>query len=256
MPESATNLHLTSQVGGQVSFAWDLPDSISTPNWQFLDIATEPGFIVYKLQQQLPTNQNTFSYPIPLPPGSYWARINTHYPGFGTDPLDRGWFPSREALIEVAGGQPLPVGTPATNLRWNAGVISWTRGSGNKPITREALDLSIFPNFDDILTSPYVPPVGAVGTVVGLPFAFDLPPNYNQLQIVGLPVGQTFYARVNTLYDDRAWAVSQIIQFNADGTVVVPPSTGGKFPWILVGAGVGLGVLLLVTNSSEDSDDV
>lgn len=245
MPDPVHNLQGNVN-GNQVSFNWQLSPSQAQADAQWLDIATESGFVAYVLQQQLPLNQSTFQFQ--LQPGVYWSRINLHYPGFGSGLLDRGWFPSNHILIDVPGHGALPSGSPATNLHYAQGVLSWTKGSGNADVTRQSLDFSTFPNFDDILASPFVPPVGGTGIVSGLPFAFDVPVAFTQLAIQGLPAGQSFYARVNTLYDNAVWVPSDVLHFNVDGTVT---GSGGKFPWALV-AGAGLLVVLIAVTGKKN----
>lgn len=245
--------------GTNAAFTWN-PASDPGADAQWLDIATESGFVNYVAQigpnsppapspNMLTPASHSFNWT--LQNGTYYARINTHFPGFGVFPNDRGWFPSQHVLIVVGDGGVIPNGSPATNLQWVGGVMSWNPGSGSAAITRQALDLSTFPNFDDILASPFVPPVGGTGLVVGLPYAFDVPVSFHQLAIQGLPTGQSFYARLNTLFGDKTWVPGNVLHFNADGSV--GNSGGGGFPWMIVGAAAGI-VLLAVLAGKDDQE--
>src|SRR5712691_7045175 len=101
MPSAATGLTILNQASGQVTLGWNPPADIAQADVAFLDIATENVFVAYVVQDNLnPRDKNQSTYT--LVPGTYWARVNTHYPGFGIPefgPLDRGWFPSQHIPI-------------------------------------------------------------------------------------------------------------------------------------------------------------
>ncbi len=255
MPDPATNLHIVNQLGGQVVLAWDLPATIQQADAMFLDIATENGFVAYVVQDSLVPRPPAINHTYNLPPGSYWARVNMHYPGFGLPefgPLDRGWFPSAHIPISVEPVPPLPTGTPASHLVWNPSTkqLSWTPGTGSAPITHMSVDLSTFPNFSDILASPFIstPAPACEGTLVGYPFAFNMGVACTFLKING-QLAPDFYARVNTLYGNRVWIPSEVFHI-VNGIVVSP---GSKFPWIIVVGAAG--ILLLGWLSSEKEQE-
>lgn len=256
MPNPATNLQ-AQVLGSQIGVSWQLPAEIITADAMFVDIATESGFVNYVQQAQVNLLTTQFAS-INLQAGIYWIRVNIHYPGFGTPqfgPLDRGWFPSQHVMAVVGNPGPLPTGTPAKNLHWNAAAqynLTWTPGSGSAPITRVACDISSFPNFGDILASPFIPTdLGGGVTILGLPFAVDVPLVYNShIGIHGLPLGQSFYVRVNTLFDNQVWMPSETLHFNTDGSVTPIGGGGTSFPWIPVMLVAGTVILFA---ASEDN---
>jgi hypothetical protein len=255
MATPATNLQ-ASISGNQVLFTWDLPIDIAQVNTIWLDIATESGFVNYVLQHELIPKTLT-SFIATLQTGYYWIRINAHYPGFGTPefgPLDRGWFPSQHIFIVIGNPAPLPSGTPATNLRWTApNHLTWTPGKSTAETTRVAVDISTFPNFNDILAAPFINTPACTVTVEGFPFAIDvgLPCNSEiGIYINGLPAGQEFYLRVNTLYNNLVWVPSSTLHFKTDGSI---EGMGGLSWWLLAGALGTIGLIMYINSKEEES---
>lgn len=255
MPSGATNLQITAQTGGSITFQWNPPPDANLADLAFLDLATENGFVNYQTQDGPLAPLMSSGTINNVPPGTYWARVNTHYPGFqgaGQEfgPLDRGWFPSQHIPVTVDPAPPLPTGTPASNLVWNPNThrLGWTAGHGTSPITRVSVDLSTFPQFDDILQSPFISVPTCVGTIEGFPFAFDTAPSCTGLEIDGVLVSD-FYIRVNTLFGNRVWFPSAVKHIQ-NGIDTSPGS--GSFPWLLVaGAAAVVGYAYIIEKGSK-----
>jgi len=226
--EPATNLRITSQQGPAsngdfvLGFAWDLPSSLQGIDLIFFDVAQDSGFLNYVTQHPV-QNSTSFTDILNANPGRYWARVNTHYVGLGV----RGWVSSNILEIVLPGAIQPATGQPASNLSLNENVLSWTPGQGL--ITREAIDISMFVNFDDILEAPFVqpvvqdPPIAGLALIIdALPIACDMPLNANQLILDPLP-SEPFFIRVNTLFENRTWIPSQTL------------GQGAGFNWLVVG---------------------
>lgn len=232
-----------------VTFQWDLPLTITYADMAFFDIAHESGFVNYYIQNNQETRQK--SIVVDLEPGTYYARVNLHYPGYG----DRGWTPSEILQVSVADPDhttpPPPTGIPAKDLVWgSSGILQWTPAIGN--ITRVAVDLSSYQDFHDILSAPFVIPHLGIGDIDGLPYAFDLPLHANAMAFNNIPEGEFIYVRVNTLFGDKVWIPSQVLK--VQNGVVVEPSLSLNSPYLIAGAIIAV-VIFVLSGHSKPTED-